>query len=89
MFGRFIIPKLELSNMPESTPDRAVIPSTGLPGHASVDPSCNQTITVTCLQQIYNAVGFEPSAKANSIGVTGFLVSNYNLKNKPEVSKLR
>ena len=41
----------------------------------SVDASCNQIITITCLQQLYNAVGFAPSAKDNSIGITGYLVS--------------
>lgn len=39
----------------------------------TVDASCNTTITVKCLQQLYNAVGFTPSAKNNSIGITGYL----------------
>ncbi|KAF8204660.1 tripeptidyl peptidase A [Pholiota molesta] len=39
----------------------------------SVDASCNSTITITCLQQLYNAVGFKPSAKGNSVAVTGYL----------------
>ncbi|KAI0080787.1 tripeptidyl peptidase A [Panus rudis PR-1116 ss-1] len=41
-------------------------------GH--VDASCNRTITITCLQQIYNAVGYKPSADSgNEIGITGYL----------------
>ena len=41
-------------------------------GH--VDASCNQTITITCIQQLYNAVGFTPSAtNGNKIGITGYL----------------
>lgn len=41
-------------------------------GH--VDASCNQTITITCLQQLYNAVGYVPSAtNGNKIAVTGYL----------------
>ena len=41
-------------------------------GH--VDASCNETITITCIQQLYNAVGFTPSAtNGNQIGVTGYL----------------
>ncbi|KAG6861867.1 hypothetical protein C0995_011164 [Termitomyces sp. Mi166 len=33
----------------------------------SVDASCNTTITITCLQQLYNAVGLNASAPGNSI----------------------
>jgi tripeptidyl-peptidase-1 len=40
----------------------------------SVDPSCNSTITVTCLKQLYNAVNVAPSATINnSFAVTGYL----------------
>lgn len=40
----------------------------------SVDPSCNSTITVSCLKQLYNAVDVVPSATINnSIGITGYL----------------
>ncbi|KAI0340738.1 tripeptidyl peptidase A [Trametopsis cervina] len=39
-----------------------------------VDASCNTTITITCLQQLYNAVGYVPSAtNGNQIGITGYL----------------
>lgn len=38
-----------------------------------VDASCNTTITLTCLKQLYNAVGLVPSALNNSIAVTGYL----------------
>lgn len=42
----------------------------GLP----VDASCNTTVTIKCLQQLYNAVGYVPSATANnSIAITGYL----------------
>ncbi|KAJ7639339.1 tripeptidyl peptidase A [Roridomyces roridus] len=41
---------------------------------ATVDASCNTTVTITCLRQIYNAVGYTPSAHVgNSIGITGYL----------------
>jgi tripeptidyl-peptidase I len=48
----------------------------------TVDASCNKTITISCLQQLYNAVGVVPSATINnSIAVTAYLVrillSNY------------
>lgn len=39
-----------------------------------VDASCNETITITCLLQLYNAVGFTASAtNGNQIGITGYL----------------
>ena len=42
-----------------------------------VNASCRHTITIPCLQQLYNAVGVIPSAPNNSIAVTGYLVSIY------------
>ena len=45
-----------------------------LPSGITVDASCNTTITITCLKQLYNAVGFNASATVgNQIGVTGYL----------------
>ena len=39
-----------------------------------VDASCNGTITISCLLQLYNAVGYKPSAEiGNRIGVTAYL----------------
>ncbi|KAK0461798.1 peptidase S8/S53 domain-containing protein [Desarmillaria tabescens] len=40
-----------------------------------VDPACNVSITVSCLKQLYNAVGYVPSDcnKDSSIGVTAYL----------------
>ncbi|KAJ7126418.1 subtilisin-like protein [Mycena crocata] len=50
-------------------------PATG----ATVDASCNTTITITCLKEIYNAVGYSPSQHiGNSIGITGYLEENAN-----------
>lgn len=78
MFGRF---KPQRSNIFKSTPLSADIAADVKTGSivtasgVSVDASCNQIITITCLQQLYNAVGFTPSAKDNSIGITGYLVS--------------
>ena len=43
-------------------------------GKVAVDPSCNTTITISCLLQLYNAVGFKASAKnGNKVGITGYL----------------
>ncbi|KAF8076736.1 subtilisin-like protein [Lyophyllum atratum] len=52
-------------------------PSTGVP----VDASCNKTITIKCLQQLYNAVGFTPTQLGNnSIGITGYLEQFANIQ---------
>ncbi|KAF8914258.1 subtilisin-like protein [Gymnopilus junonius] len=55
-------------------------PAISLSSGVTVDPSCNQTITITCLQQLYNAVGFTPSAKGNTIGITGYLAQIANFQ---------
>ncbi|EJF62249.1 tripeptidyl peptidase A [Dichomitus squalens] len=48
-------------------------------GH--VDASCNQTITVTCILELYNAVGFKASAtNGNQIGITGYLEQFANIQ---------
>ncbi|TDL18411.1 tripeptidyl peptidase A [Rickenella mellea] len=39
----------------------------------SVDASCNTTITVSCLKQLYNVTGYKPSSGRNEIGVTGYI----------------
>lgn len=47
-------------------------------GH--VDASCNGTITITCLLELYNAVGYTASAKiGNQIGITGYLEQFANI----------
>ncbi|KAK0243100.1 tripeptidyl peptidase A [Armillaria nabsnona] len=45
-----------------------------------VDPACNVSITVSCLKQLYNAVGFVPSGrnKNSTIGITAYLEQNAN-----------
>ncbi|THV08230.1 tripeptidyl peptidase A [Dendrothele bispora CBS 962.96] len=42
--------------------------------NAKIDASCNSTITISCLQQLYNVGNYTPSADVgNSIGITGYL----------------
>ncbi|KAK2466005.1 hypothetical protein APHAL10511_001646 [Amanita phalloides] len=61
----------------QSSEDQIVDPVTGV----TVDASCNQTITVNCLYQLYNAVGYKPLAKGgNSIGITGYLGQYANIE---------
>ncbi|KAI0065706.1 tripeptidyl peptidase A [Artomyces pyxidatus] len=46
-----------------------------------VDASCNTTITITCLKQLYNAVGYKPSAtNGNQIALTGYLEQFANVE---------
>jgi len=48
----------------------------------TVDRSCNETVTVKCLQQLYNALGYVPKVptKENRIGVAGFLEQYANIE---------
>ncbi|KAJ7246547.1 tripeptidyl peptidase A [Mycena haematopus] len=44
-----------------------------------VDPSCTTSVTLSCIMQLYNAVGYTPRAtNKNAIGITGFLGQNAN-----------
>ncbi|KIK96817.1 hypothetical protein PAXRUDRAFT_137604 [Paxillus rubicundulus Ve08.2h10] len=44
------------------------------PAGNQVDASCNNTITVSCLRQLYNAVGYNTSAtNCNKLALTGYL----------------
>ncbi|KAJ2934290.1 hypothetical protein H1R20_g2804, partial [Candolleomyces eurysporus] len=48
---------------------------------AVVDATCNRTITIKCLQQLYNAEGYTPLATVkNSIGITGYLEQFANIQ---------
>jgi tripeptidyl-peptidase I len=62
------------------SPSAQVSPSSAdakivIPGSAqSVNASCNSTITVSCLKQLYNIVDYVPRAThQNAIAVTGYL----------------
>ncbi|KAI0261846.1 tripeptidyl peptidase A [Gloeopeniophorella convolvens] len=49
---------------------KIAVPGSG----ASVDPSCNTTVTVSCLKQLYNVGSYVPRAtKENAIALTGYL----------------
>jgi tripeptidyl-peptidase-1 len=78
MFGRF---KQQKSTVVQAGPDAVMVQfDPSAPGIVSgsgvtVNPSCNKTITIQCLQELYNAVGVVPSATVNnSIAVTAYLV---------------
>jgi len=47
----------------------------------TVDQSCNETVTIKCLQQLYNSVGYVPEMSGgSSIGVSGFLEQYANIE---------
>jgi len=48
----------------------------------TADQSCNEAVTVKCLQQLYNAVGHVPKIpeEQNRIGVTAFLEPYVNIE---------
>ena len=83
MFGRFKGAKSTFvwADDEDETPSTksALVVSNSASG-VTVDPSCNRTITISCLQQMYNAVGFKPSAKENSIAITGYLEEFANIQ---------
>ncbi|KAK7470304.1 hypothetical protein VKT23_001735 [Stygiomarasmius scandens] len=48
--------------------------------NTDVDPNCNVSITISCLQQLYNLEGYTPQVPdKNAIGITGYLEQNANL----------
>ena len=65
--------RLSLESPPAEANDTLPIKVPSASG-GQVDASCNHAITLSCLQQLYNAVGYEPSAKhKNTIAVTSYL----------------
>ncbi|KAF9057841.1 tripeptidyl peptidase A [Panaeolus papilionaceus] len=55
-------------------------PETGI----TIDASCNATITISCLEQLYNTEGFKATTShlrtQNSIGITGYLEQFANIQ---------
>ncbi|KAG6899605.1 hypothetical protein C0993_008766 [Termitomyces sp. T159_Od127] len=87
MFGRFRRDRSTISWPDEEVEGPAQIAqslATSLVDAVSgsvVDASCNTTITIHCLKQLYNAVGFCPKpGRNNSIGITGYLEQFANLQ---------
>ncbi|KAG0697323.1 peptidase S8/S53 domain-containing protein [Suillus ampliporus] len=76
MFARFKAFKSTLLWTNQVQP-AVLSPSVGTitgPAGNQVDASCNNTITVSCLRQLYNAVNYNTSAtNGNNLGITGYL----------------
>ena len=59
----------------------ALAPISNVASGTTVDRSCNVSITITCLQQLYNAVGYQPKAtNKNGIGIIGYLEEFANIQ---------
>ncbi|KAF4619781.1 hypothetical protein D9613_004978 [Agrocybe pediades] len=86
MFGRFKGYKSTIYNIeeiPEVTTQQASAKAASFNALSgvTVDPSCNTTVTISCLKQLYNAVGYEASPDPrNSIGITGYLEQFANIQ---------
>ncbi|KAL9713097.1 hypothetical protein Ac2012v2_004338 [Leucoagaricus gongylophorus] len=79
MFGRFKGSKstiVSIEDAPTLKPSTAAI---DIGNGVMVDPSCNTTITVDCLKQLYNATNFEAEGNG-SIGITGYLEQFANIQ---------
>ncbi|KAF8261845.1 tripeptidyl peptidase A [Lactarius quietus] len=69
-------PAIDTAPPPITPGGEITVPSSGV----TVDASCKSTITVSCLKQLYNAVGYVPKAEnKNAIGFTGYLEQFANL----------
>ncbi|KAF8638577.1 hypothetical protein AX17_002119 [Amanita inopinata Kibby_2008] len=84
MFGQFKGAKSTLVWMDDESQGSKLNTHVSLKSASSdvtVDPSCNTNITISCLQQLYNAVGYKPKADiGNSIGITGYLEEYANIQ---------
>ncbi|GJE84527.1 tripeptidyl peptidase A [Phanerochaete sordida] len=73
----FRLHELDASVAPPASAPPIHVPSAS---GGKVDASCNTTITVQCLKELYNAVGYTPKANTgNQIAATGYLDQFANL----------
>jgi tripeptidyl-peptidase-1 len=81
MFARFKALKSTLHWNNYAQPVNSSLSSPTITGPAGnqVDASCNNTITVSCLRQLYNAVDYNTSAtNGNVLGITAYLNESAN-----------
>ena len=59
----------------DKAPEKAAVVPIPAASPSAVDPSCNQTITPTCLLELYNASTYKVQAamKGNKIAITSYL----------------
>ncbi|KAF8514826.1 tripeptidyl peptidase A, partial [Hysterangium stoloniferum] len=75
MFRAGLKPRATTFRLSNKAPGKAVVSSIPSPNAQAVDPSCNETITPTCLLQLYNATQYkvQSSEKGNQIAITSYL----------------
>ncbi|KAG2115755.1 peptidase S8/S53 domain-containing protein [Suillus discolor] len=81
MFARFKAFKSTLHWTNHVQPADSSLSGSTITGPAGnqVDARCNNTITVSCLRQLYNAVDYKTSAtNDNALGITGYLNESTN-----------
>ncbi|KAF5363393.1 hypothetical protein D9756_000248 [Leucocoprinus leucothites] len=79
MFGRFKGSKSTIISVDDAPELKMSTTTIDIGNGISVDPSCNATVTVNCLKQLYNATEFVGQGKG-SVGITGYLEENANLQ---------
>ncbi|EKM59772.1 uncharacterized protein PHACADRAFT_250501 [Phanerochaete carnosa HHB-10118-sp] len=84
LFSRFRASKatLHFDQAAQTSSTNTDAPAISVPSASggTVDASCNTTITVTCLKELYNAVGYTPLVNSgNQVACTGYLDQFANL----------
>ncbi|KXN92350.1 Tripeptidyl-peptidase sed2 [Leucoagaricus sp. SymC.cos] len=79
IFGRFRGSKSTIVSVEDAPELKMSSSSIDIGNGIMVDPSCNTTVTVNCLKQLYNATDYVAKGKG-SIGITGYLEENANIQ---------
>ena len=80
MFGQFKRMRSTLFWPDDAEEATQSAPASSKVSAAGVPASCNTTITLQCLSQLYNFDGYTPSSSHNSIGITGYLDEFANIQ---------
>jgi tripeptidyl-peptidase-1 len=82
MFRGGLQPRATTIRLSNKTPGKAAVASIPTAGPSVVDPSCNETITPTCLLQLYNAVDYKVQSahQGNQIAISSYLGTTYALR---------
>jgi tripeptidyl-peptidase-1 len=75
MFKGGLQPRSTTFRLSNKAPGKAAVASIPTANPSAVDPSCNETITPTCLLQLYNAVDYKVQSahKGNKIAISSYL----------------
>ncbi|KIJ37427.1 hypothetical protein M422DRAFT_260099 [Sphaerobolus stellatus SS14] len=78
---RSIQPRAATFRLSTAAPGKGAVSQVPSAGPQAVDPSCNHTITPTCLLQLYNAIDYKVQAakKGNQIAIASYLEQFANI----------